>query len=204
VCVLHEGNVVPWLIASEVLVHNGCQTAVEAYLLDEPAIAFQPVTSEDFDLQLPNLLSHRAFDQKALIDAVRAQLEGSLRKDPSEAAKQEDLIEQFVAGRKGPLACERIVGTLEAFAESPGLGQPRPLAERLLAGTVARGRGALQRVEAYWPGHHNNRVFLRHMFPGASLDEVELRIARYGELLGRFGGVRVRERHRNVFQVEAA
>lgn len=202
--VVHEGNVVPWLIASEVLVHNGCQTAVEAYLLGEPAIAYQPATSEDFDLQLPNLLSQRAFELPSLIELVRAQLEGRLRRDPSEVAKQEELIDQYVAARSGPFACERIVGLLEAFAEDPGLGPLRPLPERLLAQAVAHGRGALQRVEAYLPGHHNNRVFLRHMFPGAGLDEVRERIVRYGGLLGRFGGVRVRQRHRNVFEVEAA
>lgn len=201
--VVHEGNVVPWLIASEVLVHNGCQTAVESYLLGSPAIAYQPVTSEDFDLQLPNLLSHRSFDLGSLVDAVRAQLEGRLRRDPTEVAKQEELIDQYVAARSGPFASERIVGMLEAFAEDPGLGPLPPLPGRLAARTVAHGRGLLQRVEAYLPGHHNNRVFLRHMFPGATLAEVQARIASYGELLGRFGAVRARRRHPNVFEIGA-
>ena len=202
--VLHEGNVVPWLIAAEVLIHNGCQTSVEAYLLGAASIAYQPVTSEDFDLQLPNLLSHRAFDLASLRDTLRAQLDGTLRKDPSEAAKQEELIDQYVAARSGPFACERIVGAIEAVCESPGSDGLRPLPERALARTVAHGRGFLQRVEAYWPSHHNNRVFLRHMFPGASLPEVRERVSIYGELLGRFSAVQVRERHENVFEVAAA
>ncbi len=202
--VIHEGNVVPWLIASEVVIHNGCQTSVEAYLLGAATIAYQPVTSEDFDLQLPNLLSHRAFDLASLRDTLRAQLDGTLRKDPSEAAKQEELIDQYVAARSGPFACERIVGAIEAVCEAPNPIPLRPLPERMLARSVAQGRGLLQRVEAYWPGHHNNRVFLRHMFPGASLSEVRERIATYGELLGRFSAVQVRERHTNVFEVAAA
>ncbi len=201
--VVHEGNVVPWLIAAEVLIHNGCQTAVEAYLLGSPAIAYQPVTSENFDLQLPNLLSHRAFDPASLLEMLRAQLDGRLERSPTEAAKQEELIDQYVAGRTGPFASERIVGTLEAFAEEPGLGAPPAFPGRALAGAVAHGLGLLQRIEAYWPGHHNNRVFLRHMFPGSSLEEVRARVARYGELLGRFGAVRVRERHPNVFEIGA-
>jgi surface carbohydrate biosynthesis protein len=201
--VVHEGNVVPWLIASELLIHNGCQTAVEAYLLEAPAIAYQPVTSEDFDLQLPNLLSHRAFEQAALLEMLPAMLDGSLEKSPTEIAKQEELIDQYLVGRTGPFASERIVGSLEAFAEDPGLPRTPRLPNRALAGAVAHGRGLLQRVEAYWPGHHNNRVFLRHMFPGAELAEVETRIARYGELLGRFGAVRVRQRHPNVFEIDA-
>jgi surface carbohydrate biosynthesis protein len=202
--VIHEGNVVPWLIASEVLIHNGCQTSVEAYLLGAASIAYQPVTSEHFDLQLPNLLSHRAFDLESLQGLVGAQLDGTLRRDPSEAAKQEELIDQYVAARSGPFACERIVGALEAFCETSASIPLKPVPERALAWSVAQGRGLLQRIEAYWPGHHNNRVFLRHMFPGAEVADVRERIATYGKLLGRFGAVGVRERYPNVFEVDAA
>ena len=134
---------------------------------------------------------------------LRAQLDGRLERSPTEAAKQEELIDQYVAGRTGSFASERIVGALEAFAEDPGLGALPALPGRALAGAVAHGLGLLQRIEAYWPGHHNNRVFLRHMFPGSSLEEVRARVARYGELLGRFSAVRVRERHPNVFEIGA-
>ena len=95
------------------------------------------------------------------------------------------------------------MAALEAFSVDPGLGEAPPLPSRGLAKAVAHGRGLLQRIEAYWPGHHNNRVFLRHMFPGSSLEEVRARVARYGELLGRFSAVRVRERHPNVFEIGA-
>ncbi|MEO5883490.1 MAG: surface carbohydrate biosynthesis protein, partial [Caldimonas sp.] len=42
--VVHEGNVVPWLMAARVLLHNGCTTAVEASVLDTPAVSFMPVS----------------------------------------------------------------------------------------------------------------------------------------------------------------
>ena len=202
--VVHEGNVVPWLLASEVMIHNGCQTAVEAYVLGAAAIAYQPVTSEDFDLQLPNLLSHRAFEQTSLLEMLCAQLRGSLERSPAEIAKQEELIDQYVAARSGRFASERIVATLAAFAVDPGLGEAPPLRSRGPAQAVAHGRGLLQRIEAYWPGHHNNRVFLRHMFPDVSLASVQERIATYGDLLGRFGAVQARQRHPNVFAIDAA
>lgn len=198
--VLHEGNVVPWLIASEVMLHNGCQTAVEAYLLGEPAISYQPVTSENFDLQLPNLLSHRSFDLPDLIATVRAQLDGTLPDDPTEHAKREELIDQYVASRSGAFASEQITRVVENLAEEPL--RPAPLTKRLPARAIADGMALIQRIQAYWPGNHNNRVFLRHMFPGASLEDVEQTVASYGELLGRFGGVRTRELYRNVFELE--
>ncbi len=96
------------------------------------------------------------------------------------------------------------MAALEAFSLDPGLGEAPPLLSRGLAKAVAHGRGLLQRIEAYWPGHHNNRVFLRHLFPGASLAFVQERIATYGDLLERFGAVQARERQPNVFEIDAA
>jgi len=199
--VLHEGNVVPWLIASDVMLHNGCQTAVEAYLLGEPTISYQPVTSENFDLQLPNLLSHRCFDLEGLIDRVRGQLAGGLPEDPTERAKQDELIGQYVASRTGDFASERISDVLAELADAPR--RRAPLGRRLPARVLADAMSLVQRAQAYWPGSHNNRVFLRHMFPGATLEDVERRIASYGGLLGRFSAVHARELHRNVFELGA-
>ena len=39
------------------------------------------------------------------------------------------------------------------------------------------------------------------MFPGASLADVESRIAAYSRLLGRFQTVRAKLRHPNVFEI---
>jgi surface carbohydrate biosynthesis protein len=201
VSVLREGNVVPWLLASDVMIHNGCQTAVESYLLQSAAIAYQPVTSEEFDLQLPNLLSQRAFGLAELIDTVKSQLAGAAAREPEEVAAQEDLIEQFVAARTGPLACERIVSVLEDFAQKADFSARPPLSRWLPARIVADARGLMQAVEAYIPGHHNNRVYLDHMFPGISLADVRERIGLYARMLGRFDGVEVSVRHDKIFEV---
>jgi hypothetical protein len=111
-------------------------------------------------------------------------------------------MDEFLAARSGAFASERIVDVLEVVGREPV--RRSALAPRLLARCVAEGRGFMQRLEAYWPGHHNNRVFLRHMFPGASLAEVESRISDYAGLLGRFGAVRAKQLHSNVFEITAS
>ncbi len=201
VAVVYEGSVVPWLLAAEMLVHNGCTTAIEAYLSDVPAVAYQPVTSERFDLQLPNLLSHRAFELESLLEAVTAQLKGGIPRDPSAEAKKEELIDQYVAARRGPYASERIAEILEELAGSQGASRRPPSASYLLGRVTAATRGLMQRVEAHIPGHHNNLKYLRHMFPGASLREVESSIATFGRLLDRFSRVRARKLFENVFEI---
>jgi surface carbohydrate biosynthesis protein len=202
--VVHEGNVVPWILASELLIHNGCTTAIEAYVLGKTAIAFQPKTSEDFDLHLPNLLSTRAFDLDSLLDLTTTHLSGGLTQDPAEVARMQQLITRYVASVSGPFACERILDALQNFADEGGIAKELDTTRRTLARAAAMLRGAVQRCEAHIPGHHNNAKYLRHMFPGATLADVSSRIATYGSILGRFDQVRARSVCENVFELTAA
>ncbi|MDJ0785977.1 MAG: hypothetical protein QNK05_04175 [Myxococcota bacterium] len=199
--VLHEGSVVPWILAADAVVHNGCTTAVEAYLLGRPAIAYQPVVSERFDLQLPNLMSRRAFSDEALVELVQAHVEKRFVPDPNEVAKQEELIDEYVSGRRDGFASERIVDALVAFAPGSRIAEPPPWLPRFTTRAFVAGRRVVRQVEARIPGHHNSRVYLRHMFPGIAESEARERIAAYGRALGRFSGLRVDQRFENVFEV---
>jgi surface carbohydrate biosynthesis protein len=202
--VIHEGNVVPWILASELLIHNGCTTAIEAYVLGKTAIAFQPRTSEDFDLHLPNLLSTRAFTLESLLDLATTHLGVGLAQDPAEVVRMQKLIADYVASVNGPFACERILDAIQDFANDRDTAKQLNTTGRTLARAAATLRGAVQRCEAHIPGHHNNAKYLRHMFPGATMADVSSQIATYGSILGRFDGVRVRSVCENVFELTAA
>jgi surface carbohydrate biosynthesis protein len=201
--VLHEGNVIPWLLASDVLIHNGCTTAIEAYLLGVASIAYQPVRSKEFDHDLPNRMSHRAFDVEALIQLVKDQLGGGIAPDPTEEAAKQELIDRHIVARTGALASERLVDALELYQDERGDGGRPSLASDVAGRVAAKTRGWIQRMEAYIPGHHNNLVFLRHMFPGVDEADVGDRIERFGALLGRFSGVRARRLYDDVFEISA-
>ena len=54
--VTREGTLNAWLLASEVLIHNGCTTAVEGYQSGTPIVNYAPISDERFDIVLPNLL----------------------------------------------------------------------------------------------------------------------------------------------------
>ena len=59
-----EGNVVPWLLACSMLIHNGCTTAVEGYILKRPVIAYVPLAGgDDFAIDPPNSVSDRRHDR---------------------------------------------------------------------------------------------------------------------------------------------
>lgn len=55
--IISDGNAIEWILASEILIHNGCTTGIEAFLLNKTTVAYKPVKSEEFDIFLPNFVS---------------------------------------------------------------------------------------------------------------------------------------------------
>jgi surface carbohydrate biosynthesis protein len=183
--VTNEGNVVPWLLSTKALIHNGCTTGVEAFELRVPALSYRATVNETYDAgfyQLPNALSHNCFSFDELRAALQRILEGRLGAPDSEARRA--LACRHLAAQDGPLACERMVAVLEQIAS----GQARPLGQALLPRIVrwltARGLHVVRAVKSMLPGSHNRPEFQRHRFPGLPMAEVAARLSRFQRLLG--------------------
>lgn len=110
--VIHKGSAIPWILASEVLIHNSCTTGVEAYVLGKPVVAYRPVASELYEFELPRVVSIPAFTLKETVDRVSEILDGKGAKAPEEV-----LSRDFAVNISGPFACETIVKSLEDFFE---------------------------------------------------------------------------------------
>lgn len=199
VVVAHEGNVVPWLMAARVLLHNGCTTAVEASVLGTPAVSYMPVRSEVYDYHLPNGLSHVA----ATPDAVRALLDDVLsgRCGLPEAEVRQRLFDRHLAATDGALASDRVLDVLIASGYADRL-PPRPaVATWAKAWLAACKRTMVKRFNSLRPHHRNSAAYHAHRFPGVSVDELNERIARLRALLGRFSGVRAEPLSQHVFRI---
>jgi hypothetical protein len=198
--VANEGSVIPWLLACRVLVHNGCTTAVEAAVLDTPAIAYRPVRSADYDLHLPNDLSLQCEDLRALREEVRAVL---LRREPSPNGEEKrELMARHLASLSGPLAADRMIDVLQT-AGFPEKRPSRPPWVRYAVGWLhAQGRTRVKRVNEKRPNHRNNAEFHAHRFPGVSPRDIEERIARFSRRLGRFENLHVRQVSEHIFQID--
>jgi surface carbohydrate biosynthesis protein len=200
--VVNHGNVHPWVIASRALIHNGCTTAVEAAILGTPAVAFQPVTDEIYDMILPNSLSHHAHDLKDVEKTVRAIVDGALgvRDDP----EVEETLAEHVAALDGPLAADRIIDVLVDAGYLGRLPAPQRWVRRLEARTHLALRTAVKRRNRFRPGHRNNIEFHRHRFPGVTATELRDKIAGFAQQLGRFDGVRVEQIDDHIFKLSAS
>lgn len=201
--VIHEGNVIPWLLAAEAVVHNSCTTGFEAYIAGAPVIAFRPYVSASYDHYLPNELSDQAHDIDTLIGMVGAATRRELRPAESERLRRRALAEHHFAALDGKLAVERIIDRLDAFEAALPSSRP-PLFARLAGHVSARIRRSSKKRKEAIPGHKNNADYTRHRFPGIELPEVNLRIDRLRTVLGRFPRAEARQISENIFEIRAA
>lgn len=197
--VVHEGNVVPWLMAARVLLHNGCTTAVEASVLETPAVSYMPVQSEVYDYHLPNGLSHQAQTPEAVRELLSDILAG--RRGMVAPEVRQRRFDRHLAATQDALACDRV---LDVFAASGYLQRQPPRASArswARAWTACNYRTLKKRINSLRPNHRNSAAYHAHRFPGITTSELNQRIARLGALLGRFGGVRAEARSPFVFQI---
>ncbi len=202
VVVDNEGNIIPWLLASAAMIHNGCTTGVEAYLLRVPAVSYLPTLNEYYDYEfqgLPTKLSHQTFSFEELRETLDRVLAGEL--GAADGAEREALIDHYLAARAGPLASDRIVTMLEGagyLAEPP---KAAPLPSFVSGWLQASLKSGLTQLYMRRPGP-NRLAYHDHRFPELSVGEIEDRIARFGSLLNRFQGVTVKPHSRHLFRIK--
>jgi hypothetical protein len=184
--VTNEGNVVPWLLCAKALIHNGCTTGVEAFVMEVPAISYRATMNETYDngfYRLPNALSHQCFSFDELRDSLRRFLDGSLELPGGD--ERRGLVRHHLAGVEGDsLACERIVVVLEAIATDQAKPLSHSALKRLDRWFARKGLHLLRQIKSRLPGSHNRPEFQRHRYPGLPLDEVSAKLSRFQKLLG--------------------
>ena len=69
--IIRSGNIIPWLIASKLVVHNGCNTAIEAFLLGKTIISYRPYINPNVETFLPNAVSICLENKEDIIHFVK-------------------------------------------------------------------------------------------------------------------------------------
>jgi surface carbohydrate biosynthesis protein len=194
--VIYEGNVLPWLMAADILVQNGCTTALESALLDKPVIAFQPIQSEEHDWHLPNSVSHRTSSTHQLIDVLRTHLfHQPLTVTPTQRAA----LTPFVHRNSEVLCSDLIIDILDQSDQHHQIGPPA-LQKRLSQIHAALRAGekklrSLRSGDIYAPWHQDKH------FPDYSLEVMDGKLQRLKAATHRFSNVRVEKTHAKLFRL---
>lgn len=114
VSVVHSGNVISWLIASEVLIHNGCTTAIESFILGTKTVAYRPFIVADQETELPNVISMQTHNMAELLDTVDKIINTHIF-DDKEAVKK-TYLDVYLVGIHKKTASENIVSHLQVDA----------------------------------------------------------------------------------------
>lgn len=193
--VIAEGSVIPWLRASRCLIHNGCTTAIEAFVLGVPSIAFVPLDDDRFEFSLPNRFSRRAADLNALVETVRAIRDGAGTADPVVA----DLAADSICSLDAQLASERILD----FLGRPPHELVTRFDVRFVARIEAEIRGFRKRLKRWKRTGGHTAVFARHRFPTLAASDLVDKLQRLSDILGKSDSLRVQALAEDIFKISA-
>ncbi|MGE4250836.1 MAG: surface carbohydrate biosynthesis protein [Parvibaculaceae bacterium] len=197
--VLFEGSVLPWLAGAEVLIHNGCTTAIESILLDRPAISFEPISSDKYDRALPNSLSYRTHSIDDLLALTRGFVSSPDRQIVT--PDQRRALDYYVASTPDRLDSDKIVDILQEHAKAWRTARPSKVLHRV------RGKldAALRAIRKYARRFRSHDIYSTwhqdKQFPPLEADDINRLIARFAEVTGRFQFLDAREHSRNLFRI---
>lgn len=181
----NEGVATPWILASDMLVHHGCTTGIEAQLMGKQHVMFAPHPDEHHDTEVMKAFAPIVKNQAELKSHIRDTL-GAKKK-----AGISSRMSAWFAGLSGKLVCETILDDIDGFAfESSDLPQSLPVAVRLRL-WAAQNKKRSDREHAY----------MKQKWPGTSVEEISecLNIAAQGAELP--NGFQVREVFEEVFEI---
>jgi surface carbohydrate biosynthesis protein len=193
VFVTNDGNVVPWLMATKAVIHNGCTTGVEAYVMKVPAISYRASVNEDYDYgfyALPNKISHQCFDFEELKNLLQKILAGQIA--AADGNERKSLIKQYLAGQEG---------SLETISQNFNPNMTETLTNKLERWLLTQGLHLAKKVKSSLPGSHNRPEFQRHRYPGISTEALHGKLLQFQKLLGYNRELKLEQISEVMFQI---
>lgn len=167
VAIVYKYSANPWIIESEIVIHNGCTTGIEAFLMKKPVIAYRPIKSALYDQNLPNLVSKEINDEDELLNLVRLISENN-DSLPIEYNKKLELLNDHIKFGEG-LSSERILEFLELFDIKAKSFEISSFKKALIDIYVFLRKIICQNLRFYF--RQNKK--LKHKFPGITKKELK-------------------------------
>jgi surface carbohydrate biosynthesis protein len=197
--VVYEGNVIPWVMSADAIVHNSCTTGVEAALLGRPSFAYRAVQSTTYDSFFANSVSANVEHPDALIGAVRDALQSS----SSPAPLSESVIatlSRYVASLDGDTATSQIVEHLWRLSEIHRERTLKTAAARVVDFAKS---SALNITRSLLSSGSRTRHYESQKFSGLEQQELDSILDRIRQVTGRFKNIAIRPVSKHVFLVES-
>lgn len=95
-----------WLNKADVIIHTGCTTAIEALIMDKPAISFKPIHAPEFDVSVPDTISEIVQDIPSVLRKIKD--------NQFDLSQKKDLLKGIFANIEGQYAYQEMLDVLDA------------------------------------------------------------------------------------------
>lgn len=112
IATVREGSAAPWILASDLLIHTGCTTGVEAFALGKPAISLQSIPSSREKLFLASKINLHASSVEEVIEVAERVLQPGAESF-SYPGEFDDTFDKFIAARQGRFSTTMLLDALE-------------------------------------------------------------------------------------------
>jgi len=114
--IIHQGSAMPWILASEVIIHNDCTTGLEAFLLGKPVVSYRPTAGNPYESELPIKVSKSIENTDELLMYLSRVLQGYCT-DNIDTGDADVFLDQFLENYKEGDSSEKIVSILKKYSD---------------------------------------------------------------------------------------
>ncbi len=118
VIVTNEKPIGYWIHQSDVVIHTGCTTALEAFIMDKPVITFKPIDDKRFEVPLPDSISLKATNEEQCIELISKLMNNDYGYDTYKKNGNEILCKN-IESLEGQFSYEKIVKELDKLEIQP-------------------------------------------------------------------------------------
>lgn len=178
----YDGAASDWFLKSDVLVHSGCTTALEASSVGLPCMAYLPDGEGIYDIEVPNSVSEKFFDANSLIEALKMQpiLTEQIREKTS--TKTRKALSTYITNFEDGKCTEAILDTIDAIELDKTTYKMRWKKIRNFL-SVSKGlilKYLKDRKEKNHSRDDARKGYASQKFPGLSSQEIEALLNQYG------------------------
>ena len=150
ISVSNEGVSSPWILASDMMLHHGCTTGIEAEIMGKNHVMYAPHPDEHHDTEVMKAFAPIVKTE----DQLKAHIDENLGQEQNR--KNTGNKEQYFANLSGPLSVKTILDDIDELAfSSTELQDTLPLPVRLrlwFADNKKRSEKEKDYIKQKWPG----------------------------------------------------
>lgn len=201
--VIYKGNITPWLLAAEAVIHHGCTTGLESYLLNVPTITYLPFLDERFDKYFSRQVSYPTYylDEliKTVIEISKNPKKGHSFYFPNNQESIQDFLSERIASclEEEELATHKIIQSLQKLNWDPKELTDTPRQNKIKLNPY---QSILNKIKnSQREKTRLNKKHVKQKNPGITLEEIEFLLDQYSLIENENNDICVNKMTDNLF-----